>query len=110
MEILTIPKPPQHLSKKARAWWRQLQKEYDLKDATAQLLLESALSAFDRWQLARETLAREGTFVRDRFKQRQIHPGVAVERDAKNTMRAALRELHLDIEPLAARPGRQPGK
>ena len=101
-----FPNPPPHLSPEAKTWWTRLFEEYDLSDAGAQLLLESALGAFDRWQEARKLLAREGPIMRDRFGQRRTHPAVAIERDSKATMARALKELHLDLEPLNARPGR----
>jgi hypothetical protein len=72
--------------------------------------LETALSSFDRWQGARKILAREGAVVRDRFGQRVAHVAVGIERDSKATMVRALKELHLDIEPLRDAPGRPPGK
>lgn len=104
------PRPPSHLSREAKSWWRRLCAEYDLGDSAAQILLESALSAFDRWQDARKILKREGAMVRDRFGQRQTHPAVGVERDSKATMVRALKELHLDLEPLRDGPGRPPSK
>jgi len=107
---LAATKPPQHLTPAAKIRWRKLCAEYDLSDSAAQLLLESALTSFDRWQGARMILAREGTVARDRFGQRQVHPAVAIERDAKDSMQRALRELHLDLEPLNDKPGRPPGR
>jgi P27 family predicted phage terminase small subunit len=102
-------KPPSHLSKEAKSWWRKLCAEYDLSDAAAKILLETALSAFDRWQGARKILAREGAVVRDRFGQRQAHPALAIERDSKGTMLRAFKSLNLDLEPLRD-VGRPPGR
>lgn len=102
-----IPKPPEHLSVEAKKLWRQLHAEFDLPDTASLVLLESALSAYDRWQSARKILAREGPTIKDRWGTTKCHPCVAVERDAKATMRAALHELHLDLAPLEA-VGRPP--
>ena|SRR5437879_607300 len=107
---ILIPKPPKHLSAEAKKWWRKLCDEYDLSDSAAQLLLENALSSFDRWQGARKILAREGAVVRDRFGQRVAHVAVAIERDAKGMMVRAFKALNLDLEPLRDGPGRPPGK
>ena len=103
-------KPPAGLSPDACMWWTRLTSEYDLSDASAQILLESALRAFDRWKIAEKTLKREGSFVRDRFGQCRAHPATIVCRDAQSTMATALKQLHLDIEPLHDRPGRPGGK
>lgn len=109
-KITADSKPPKHLSAEAKSWWRKLCDEYDLSDSAAQILLESALSAFDRWQGARKILAREGPIVRDRFGQRQTHPAVGVERDAEGMVIRAFKSLNLDLEPLRDGPGRPPGK
>jgi P27 family predicted phage terminase small subunit len=106
---LAVPKPPAHLSAEAKTLWRKLNSEFDLNDSASQVLLESALSAFDRWQSCRKILARDGPTVKDRWGVLKIHPCVGAERDAKGTMRAALHELHLDLEPLQER-GRPPGR
>jgi hypothetical protein len=47
--------------------------------------------------------------VADRFGQPKVHPAVLIERDARGQMLAALRDLHLDLEPLRDRPGRPAG-
>lgn len=101
---------PSHLSKEAKAWWRKLCAEYDLSDGAAQILLESALTEFDRAEKARKILAREGTVVKDRFKQRQAHPAVGIERDTRGMMIRVFKALNLDLEPLRDGPGRPPGR
>lgn len=105
-----IPKPPVHLSQQAKKLWHKLNTEFDLSDSVSLVLLESACSALDRWQGARRILARDGPVIMDRWGTKRVHPCVAVERDAKATMRAALHELHLDLEPLNDRAGRPPGR
>jgi P27 family predicted phage terminase small subunit len=104
-----VPRPPKHLTSEAKTLWRKLNDEFDLSDSASQILLESALSAFDRWQSARKILARDGPTTKDRWGVIKAHPCVGTERDAKSTMRAALHELHLDLEPLQER-GRPPGR
>ena len=107
-----VPKPPSHLSVEAKKWWKKLCSEYegDLGDSASQILLETAFSAFDRWQSARKILAKEGMIVTDRHGSRVVHPAVRIERDSKATMISALRQLHLDLEPLNDRPGRPAGR
>jgi P27 family predicted phage terminase small subunit len=110
MKNEVIPNPPKYLSPEAKKLWRKLNEEFDLSDSASQILLESVCSAMDRWQGARKILARDGPTINDRWGTKKVHPCVAVERDAKSTMRAALHELHLDLEPLQERPGRPPGR
>ena len=104
------PKPPAHLSKEGKKLWTQLNAEFNISDSASQILLESACSALDRWHGARRILARDGPVVIDRWGMKRVHPCVGVERDAKATMRAALHELHLDLEPLNDKVGRPPGR
>lgn len=101
--------PPAHLSDKAKEWWRKLSAEYPLQDSHAQLLLTAALTAFDRANEARAILKRQGLTTEDDKGKTRAHPMCAVERDAVKTMLAALHALNLDLEPLAEKPGRQPG-
>lgn len=102
------PKPPARLSTEAKGWWKRIVGAWDLDDA-ALLLLESALTAFDRWRAAEAMLAKEGTVVRDRFDQPKPHPATVIERDAKQTLLKNLKALNLDLEPLHDKPGRPPG-
>lgn len=104
-----LPKPPRHLSKSARDLWSKLHQEFNLSDTAGCLLLESTLSAWDRMGAARKILTKEGLVTKDRFKQKQAHPAAAILRDSQAAFQRALRELHLDLEPLANRPGRRPG-
>lgn len=101
--------PPQHLSDKAKEWWRRLSSECPLQDSAAQILLTAALTAFDRANEARAILQREGLIIRDAKGKKHAHPMCGVERDATKSMLAALHALNLDLEPLADKPGRQPG-
>jgi phage terminase small subunit len=102
-------KPPVHLSKQAKTLWSQLCEEYDLDDSAGQVLLASALEEFDKCENARKVLAREGNFVRDRFKQLRPHPALAVIRDSRATMLRCFKALNLDLEPLRDSPGRPAG-
>lgn len=102
-------KPPAHLSRPSKILWAKICEENDMTDTAGQILLESALSARDRWDEARRLIAREGCITRDRFGQKHAHPAVGIERDSKSTMERAFKALHLDLEPLRDGPGRPPG-
>ena len=71
--------------------------------------MTTAAEAFDRMKKAEDIIEREGMIALDRFKQPKAHPAVVIERDSRAQMLVALRDLHLDLEPLRDRPGRPNG-
>jgi P27 family predicted phage terminase small subunit len=91
------PPAPKYLSAPAKRWWKRLHEEYELNAPDQLLLLESALQGFDRWKQAQAIIDKDGLVLEDRFKQKKIHPAALAERDAKQTMLRALRQLGLDI-------------
>ena len=101
--------PPKHLSTEARRWWRRVMAEYEISDDGGQLLLQTALEAFDRMRNCQSAIERDGELVKDRFDQLKAHPLLSAERDARAQMMAALKHLNLDLEPLRDRPGRPSG-
>ncbi len=103
------PNSPPHLSTEAQALWSTLQGAYDLGDDYGQLLLRTALEAFDRSQGAREAIARDGATVPDARGALRAHPLIAVERDARAAMLTALKLLRIDVIPTRPGPGRPPG-
>ena len=105
-----LPKAPRALSPEAQRWWRRLQGEYALSDEAALLLLETALTAFDRMRQAQAAIAKDGVTVRDKWEQLKINPAVNAERDARSGMLQSLKALCLDIEPLRDGPGRPGGR
>jgi P27 family predicted phage terminase small subunit len=102
------PEAPGHLSSSAAAWWRRIADEFVLDDA-ALLILTAAGEAFDRMRQAQALVEKHGIVSPDRFGQLKTNPAVLVERDSRSAMLAAIKALHLDIEPLNDRPGRPPG-
>ena len=102
-----IPTAPKTLSTEARSWWRRLATEYGIQDEAGQLLLQTALEAFDRLRSAQRTIKQDGPTVTDRWGQIKPHPLLAAERDARSGMLQSLRALNLDLEPLKdiGRPG-----
>lgn len=108
MKKTSVPRPPGHLSKAAKALWRALHAEWNIPDAGSIAILVSALESYDRCQLARRTLAADGLTIRDKFGQVKVHPLCSVVRDAEAGFRAALRQIGIDKLPdeKPARPGR----
>ncbi len=105
----TTPKPPEHLSREAKSWWRKITEEWELGN-DALLVLRGALEAFDRCQQARKLLEKEGLVVLDRFKQQKVHPAATIERDSRLQMVRCWRALNLDVEPPRSGPGPPPGR
>lgn len=101
-----LPKPPRHLRKETRNWWASVAADYELELHHLRLLTLAA-EAWDRAQQAREIVAKEGAYFRDRFDCPRAHPGIAVERDNRIAFARMLRELSLDVaQPEESRPAR----
>lgn len=104
------PAPPKDLPATARDLWRNLQREYGIADQAGLTLLTTAARAFARMEEARRLLDKDGCVTRDRWNQVKSHPAAQVERDSRAGLLAALRALHLDVEPIRDSVGRPPGK
>jgi P27 family predicted phage terminase small subunit len=100
------PKPPAHLTKSTKAWWRSVVTEYQLEPHHLRLL-QAACEAWDRLQQAREALSNDGLTVEGREGGIRPHPCVAIERDSRVGFARLVRELDLDVEPPSA-GGRRP--
>jgi P27 family predicted phage terminase small subunit len=94
---MTIPKPPDHLSRAAKAWWRQVHTDYDLDDHHRHLL-RLACESMDEAEKARAELAEHGHVVLDRFGCQKSSPWCDIEHKAQNRFRILCRELGLDVQ------------
>jgi phage terminase small subunit len=97
------------LSAEAAALERQLAEEYGISDRGGEAILRVACEAFDRLRSAQAAIVVDGLTSRDRFGQVRAHPLLAVERDARSQMLAALKQLNLDVAPLHPHAGRPAG-
>ena len=103
------PKPPKHLNRATKRWWRKTVSDFVFEDHHLKLL-RLAAEAWDQGQQAREILKTEGLTFLDRFDQPKTRPEVAIERDARLSFARLLRELNLDLdEPETPRPPSRPG-
>lgn len=91
--------PPTHLSRSAKAFWREILASYSLAPHHLRLF-RLALEAWDRCQQARTVLEESGLFVSDRYGKPLPHPAVAIERDSRLAYARLMRELDLEGEPL----------
>lgn len=95
---MTTPKPPDHLSRTAKAWWRQVHDSYDL-DEHHRHLLRLACESMDEAEKARAALAEHGHVILDRFGCAKSSPWCDIEHKAQNRFRILCRELGLDVQP-----------
>jgi hypothetical protein len=99
---------PAHLGDAGRELWASIQAAYQITDPGGRVLLCTAAEAADRIASVRSQIDEQGELLAIRGIPR-VNPLCAVERDARAALIRALKELHLDLEPLRDRPGRPEG-
>ncbi len=97
-------KPPRHLNRATKKWFREVVAEWNLEEHHIRILI-GACESWDRGVQAREVIAAEGLTYEDRFGAPRARPEVAIERDSRIAFLRAVRELDLDKEP-PTQPGR----
>ncbi|HKZ12960.1 MAG TPA: P27 family phage terminase small subunit [Solirubrobacterales bacterium] len=93
----TLPVAPGHLTKDARALWRELVEEYDFEPVEL-ATLTLALEAYDHAATARRRLKRDGRIVVDRFGQPKAHPAATIHKDALATWARLMAQLRLPAD------------
>lgn len=101
---------PAGLGPEGRRLWRRIQAEYMIDDPGGIAHLTGACRCEDDIHRMRETVAKDGDTVTDRFGQKVAHPLLPTIRGLEQVRRQNLRELNLDVEPLKDRVGRPSGK
>lgn len=94
-----LPTPPRGRSKAARTLWPTIVAAYELSPADLRLLRE-AVNAYERAELARRVVSREGMTYRDRFGSPRQHPAAGLELRHREQFIKAMRELRLDGDAL----------
>jgi len=101
--VRKAPRPPGHLSRAARKWWSGVMAYYLIEDHMIQTVTAAA-EAWDRKEMAREILGKEGLTI-DCRDGKKTHPAVGIERDSRLAYLRAVRELCLSAEdPEDSRP------
>jgi hypothetical protein len=100
--------PPPHLGEAGRGLWSSIQSSYEISDPGGLVLLRTAAEASDRVASCRKMLDEQGEVIVIKGVPR-AHPAAAIERDARAALIRAIKELHLDLEPLRDKPGRPEG-
>jgi phage terminase small subunit len=91
-------KPPGHLSDESKKLWKSITNDYSI-DESAGMILRMTLEAKDLHELARATIAKEGSVIKDRWGQSKPHPSCAILRDAATVMGRGFRLLGMDLAP-----------
>lgn len=82
---------------KAKKFYREIFEDFAIDDAAGRSLLLAAAEAYQRCDEARKIIRKSGgCVITDRFGQVKPHPAVAIERDARTQLIAALRALNLN--------------
>jgi len=92
------PKSPKHLRAPTQRWFQAMIEQFEFESHHLRIL-QAACEAWDRCQLCREAIRREGMTTIDRFGQVRPHPLLATERDSRLAFAKLLKDLHLDSEP-----------
>jgi P27 family predicted phage terminase small subunit len=93
---------PRHLSREARALWREIEGTWHL-GPDGRALLTTAAEALDRLRLAQRIVRREGLVYTSPRGAKRAHPAVRIEVEARRALIAALNALHLEGEAVAGR-------
>jgi len=102
-----IPSAPGHLKVKTRRWFKSVVRSYYLEQHHVRLLI-MACEAWDRNVEARERIAQDGAYVRDRWDCLKLHPAIAVERDSRIAFARLIRELRNHRGFIVALSGSRP--
>lgn len=86
---------PKHLDASGKRLWRAVLREYRLDAAHSLALLEAVCMAYGQMLAAGAIVAEQGLIVEGRYGPRE-HPALKIERDAREALRRAVRELALD--------------
>ena len=93
-------KPPEHLKPAGAELWAKVQKEYGVNDAGGLALLTTAAECLDRIRAAQVAIEAHGELVLDRYGQMKVSPACQLEKEARNGLLLALKQMNLDLEPL----------
>lgn len=89
------PRPPAHLSRQAKRWWRSVLDAYDLEPHHL-AILTAAAEALDRKEEARLMIAADGIVLRLADGSSTPHPAVQVEDLSAMRFAHLVREIGLD--------------
>jgi len=101
---MTIPRPPRHLSKSSKEWFRTVVSGYDPGPHELHLLTLAAES-LDRCAQARRAIERHGLTYSDPKRGPRMRPEVVIERDSRAAFARLVAQLDLDADGSVPIPG-----
>lgn len=100
---------PKHLRVEGCTFWTQMIREYAISDVAGLALLALACECLDRMASARVAIEEHGEIVFNNKGDAAMNPACRLEKESRNGFLAAMRALHIDVEPLRDGPGTPPG-
>lgn len=97
VQAVRIPTPPKHLSREAKAMWREITGEWVL-GVDALGILRGALESWDSYQQCRSQVAKDGPTFKTETGMIRQHPAAKLALDSFAAFRQALRQLGLAPE------------
>jgi len=90
-----LREPPEHLGQAAKAWFRQIVREFDFETEAEWKLLEEAAGCVDRLEQCRRAIRRHGLLVKGGSGGLKPNPATVIERDCRVLLCRITRELRL---------------
>jgi hypothetical protein len=84
-------------------------REYAIGDIAGLALLARACECLDRIASAQTSIDEHGVIIFNNNGSAAMNPACRLEKESRDGFLAAMRALHIDIEPPHAGPGRPPG-
>jgi len=91
------------LTRGAKKLWTSLAAELEPLDASGALMLDLLCQTWDRREIARAAIEKEGAVMDDRFGQKKVSPHSVIERDASLQILRCYHALGFDLAPEDAR-------
>ena len=95
---MDIPAAPDHFSDEVKSLWDSILTEYDL-ESSERAILKVGLEAYDRAQVCRQQIDKEGPTITDPSGRVRAHPALQAEKNAISAYLQAFRLLALNEEP-----------
>lgn len=92
--MMQLPKPPKHLKRSGKSFWKSAVEDFDFQDFHLRLLCQAA-ECLDRIDEARDLIKAEGLVIMS-SQGRKYHPALTIEKDQKKLFAQLVRELRLD--------------
>ena len=90
-----------NITKEGKLLKKAILDEFDISDQAGQAILNQAIESYCRMREAAEIVNRDGLTYVNRFNEVREHPSLNTERKSRAQFLGALKQLSLDILPIA---------